>query len=297
MVGRQHITRIACAPLLALVLLTAATIAVPGRLMAQPLDPSVGALIGIDQHLDEQVPLDLVFRDENGTSVSLGDLMSHDRPVVLSLVYYECPMLCTQVLNGLLRSLRVVSLDVGSDFDVITVSIDPGETAALARTKKAEYVSRYRREGAEAGWHFLTGDADQIERLAKTVGFRYQYDAETDLYVHASGIMVLTPKGRLARYFYGIEYSPKDLRLGLIEASQNRIGSPVDQLLLLCFQYDPATGKYGFAIMNSLRLAGGATVAILAMLVIGTLRRDRRRQASGTSAESPVSSTTIPHRN
>lgn len=282
---------------LTLLALTAMALVAPAPTGAQSLDPSVGADIGIEQHLDVQVPLDLTFRDETGAEVSLSDLMQNDRPVVLSLVYYECPMLCTQVLNGLLRSLRVLSMDVGQEFDIITVSIDPGESSALAASKKAEYVSRYRRDSAEQGWHFLTGDADQIERLAETVGFRYEYDAETDMYVHASGIMVLTPGGRLARYFYGIEYSPKDLRLGLVEASQNRIGSPVDQVLLLCFQYDPTTGKYGFAIMNSLRLAGGATVVILAMLVIGAIRRDRRQQASGTGALASASSTSIPHRN
>ena len=271
---------------------------------AQPLDSTVGSNIGIEQHLDEQVPLEATFRDENGKAVQLAELMQHGRPVVLSLVYYECPMLCTQVLNGSLRSLRVLSLDVGSDFDVITVSIDPGETPALARQKKAEYVSRYKREGADQGWHFLTGDSEQIERLAEAVGFHYEYDEETDLFVHASGIMVLTPTGRLARYFYGIEYSPKDLRLGLVEASENRIGSPVDQVLLLCYQYDPATGKYGFMIMNALRLAGGATVAILAILIIGMIRRDRRLQLSEADADrrsnaalASASSTSIPQRN
>ncbi len=285
-------------------LIGSALMALAASVSAQPLDPTIGNEIGIEQRLDEQVPLDLTFRDENGTVVQLADLMNQDRPVVLSLVYYECPMLCTQVLNGLLRSLRVVSLDVGSDFDVITVSIDPGETPSLARAKRDEYVGRYKREGAAEGWHFLTGDADQIARLAEAVGFHYQYDEETDLFIHASGIMVLTPTGRLARYFYGIEYSPKDLRLGLVEASENRIGSPVDQILLLCYQYDPATGKYGFAIYNSLRLAGGATVAVLVMLIVGTIRRDRRLKVSGTDADgrprpslASAPSNSIPHRN
>jgi protein SCO1/2 len=270
-----------------------ATFGLSTLVSSQPLDPSVGADIGIVQHLNQQVPLDLTFRDDTGKKVQLADLMNNGRPVILSLVYYECPMLCTQVLNGLLRSMRVMSFDVGTEFDVITVSIDPGETSALARAKKNEYVGRYRREGAAAGWHFLTGEADQIERLAETVGFRYEYDEETDMYVHASGVMLLTPEGRLARYFYGIEYSPKDMRLGLVEASENRIGSPVDQVLLLCFQYDPTTGKYGLVIMNSIRLAGGATVVLLVLLIVGMIRRDRRLQASGASAPS----TSIPHRN
>ncbi|HJP31748.1 MAG TPA: SCO family protein [Candidatus Latescibacteria bacterium] len=278
MVGR-HLTHITLAALISVV-------AVSG----QALDPTVGIGIGIEQRLDEQVPLDLTFRDINGVEVRLADLMQQDRPVVLTLAYYECPMLCTQVLNGLLRSLRVLSLDVGEDFDIITVSIDPGETPALARAKRDEYVGRYGREGAAEGWHFLTGDADQIERLAESVGFGFEYDEETDLYVHASGIMVLTPGGRLARYFYGIEYSPKDLRFGLIEASENRIGSPVDQVLLLCFQYDPSTGKYGLVIMNTIRLAGVATVAAMAACVIGWIRRERRLQATAPS-------TPIPHRN
>jgi protein SCO1/2 len=275
-----------------------ATFGLSTLVSSQPLDPSVGADIGIVQHLNQQVPLDLTFRDDTGKKVQLADLMNNGRPVILSLVYYECPMLCTQVLNGLLRSMRVMSFDVGTEFDVITVSIDPGETSALARAKKNEYVGRYRREGAAAGWHFLTGEADQIERLAETVGFRYEYDEETDMYVHASGVMLLTPEGRLARYFYGIEYSPKDMRLGLVEASENRIGSPVDQVLLLCFQYDPTTGKYGLAIMNSIRLAGGATVVLLVLLIVGMIRRDRRLQASGLQASgASAPSTSIPHRN
>ena len=275
-----------------------ATFGLSTLVSSQPLDPSVGADIGIVQHLNQQVPLDLTFRDDTGKKVQLADLMNNGRPVILSLVYYECPMLCTQVLNGLLRSMRVMSFDVGTEFDVITVSIDPGETSALARAKKNEYVGRYRREGAAAGWHFLTGEADQIERLAETVGFRYEYDEETDMYVHASGVMLLTPEGRLARYFYGIEYSPKDMRLGLVEASENRIGSPVDQVLLLCFQYDPTTGKYGLVIMNSVRLAGGATVVLLVLLIVGMIRRDRRLQASGLQASgASAPSTSIPHRN
>lgn len=270
-------------PLVAALLATAVLAA-----HGQPIDPTVGGDIRIDQRLDEQVPLDLTFRDETGASVQLADLVTGERPVILSLVYYECPMLCTQVLNGLLRTLRALSLDVGSDFDIVTVSIDPDETAELAQAKKQEYVSRYRRSGAAGGWHFLTGDAEAVEQLAEAVGFRYEYDEEEDLYVHASGIMVLTPKGRLARYFYGIEYSVKDLRLGLVEASQNRIGSPVDQMLLLCYQYDPATGKYGLAIINTVRVAGGATVAIMAFLIVGWVRRDRR-----TSPPSP----NVVHRN
>ena len=185
-------------------------------------------------------------------------------------------MLCTQVLNGLLRSLRALSFDVGRDFDVVVVSIDPGEPPQLAAAKKRHYVSGYGREGAGEGWHFLTGDQKNISELAEEVGFRYRYDPETDLYIHASGVMVLTPGAKLARYFYGIEYAPKDLRLGLVERSQNRIGSAVDQLLLLCYQYDATTGKYGLVIMNSLRVAGFATVAALATFIVVMIRRERR---------------------
>ena len=268
--------------------ITALTALTVGSAHGQALDPAVGDQIGIDQRLGERVPLDLAFRDETGTEVRLNEILDK-RPAILSLVYYECPMLCTQVLNGLLRSLRVLSLDMGREFEVITVSIDPGETPALAAAKKKEYVGRYGRDGAAGGWHFLTGTRERIEELAEAVGFRYEYDPETDLYVHASGIMVLTPAGELARYFYGVEFAPKDLRLGLIEAAEERIGNAVDQVLLLCYQYDPTTGKYGLVILNSLRVAGAATVAVLAALVIGWIRRERRQ--AGPPAANP-----IPHR-
>lgn len=242
---------------------------------AQRLDSQFVDEIGLDQKLNEQVPLDLEFTNEKGQQVSLGDYFG-EKPIALALVYYECPMLCTQVLNGLLRSLRALSFDVGKEFEVVTVSIDPGEGSELAAAKKKEYVQRYGRDGAADGWHFLTGSQQEITRLAESVGFRYVYDQETDLYIHASGIMVLTPTGKLARYFYGIEYSVKDLRLGLVEAADNKIGSPVDQLLLTCYQYDPTTGKYGLVIMNSLRIGGLATVAGLALFVTVMIRRDRR---------------------
>ena len=244
----------------------------------QPLDLQLLDQIGLDQNLDAQIPLDLTFTDSKGRTVAIGDFLG-DRPALLTLVYYECPMLCTQILNGLTRSLRMVSFDVGKEFDVITVSIDPGETPSLAAVKKEEYVKRYGRAGADRGWHFLTGRQDQIERLAQAVGFRYQYDPETGLYLHASGIMVLTPEGKLPRYFYGVDYSPKDVRLGLIEASQNKIGSVVDQLLLLCYQYDPATGKYGLVIMNSIRIAAGLTVATMVGFILLMLRRERRAKS------------------
>ena len=264
-------------PGIAAFLLGAVLLLTPDRSASQSLSPGSFEEIGIDQRLGEQLPLDLVFNDENGKPVPLRNYFG-EKPVILSLVYYECPMLCTQVLNGLLRSLRVLSLDIGKEFEVVTVSFDPGETFELAAAKKKEYLRSYGREGAGRGWHFLTGSDDQIDRLTRALGFRYQYDPETDEYIHSSGIMVLTPQGKLARYFYGIEYAPKDLRLGLIESATDKIGSPIDQVLLLCYSYDPESGKYGLVIVNSIRIAGLATVAILAGFIVTMIRRERSKK-------------------
>ncbi len=239
--------------------------------------PEALAGVGIDQRLNERLPLDAGFVDEQGAAVALGDYFG-DRPVILALVYYECPMLCTLELNGLLRALRVLPLELGKDFEVVTVSFDPGETPELAAAKKREYSSQYGREGSEQAWHFLTGTEESIGRLAEAAGFRYRYDPATDLYRHASAIFVATPDGRLSKYFYGIEYSARDLRLGLVEASAGKIGTAVDEILLYCFHYDPETGKYGVVIMNVLRLAGMATVVLLAGFIVVMLRRDRRRK-------------------
>ena len=195
--------------------------------------------------------------------MSLDQLLGRGKPVLLTLGYYHCPMLCNQVLNGLTSALDVVSFDIGKEFDVVTVSFDPRETSQLAGSKKETYIQWYKRAGAAEGWHFLTGDRASIEKLTDAVGFHYKFDQSTDQFIHASGIMIATPQGKLARYFYGIEYAPKDLRLGLIEASDNRIGNPVDRLLLYCFHYDPAAGKYGAVAMNILRLAGIATIAAI----------------------------------
>ncbi|HLN03456.1 MAG TPA: SCO family protein [Bryobacteraceae bacterium] len=227
--------------------------------------------IGLDQKLNAQIPLNLIFRDESGRELPLSAYFG-PRPVVLALVYYQCPMLCTQVLNGMVMSLRGMSLESGRDFEVVTVSIDPTETPELAAKKKAEYLRRYAR-GTD-GWHFLTGAEPQIKALASTVGFRYAYDPKTKQYAHASAIMVVTPTGRLSRYFYGIEYPPRDLRLGLVEASENKIGSPVDVVLLYCFHYDPNTGKYSAIVMNIVRLAGVLTLLILLPLLIWLWRAD-----------------------
>lgn len=236
-----------------------------------------GALrdIGIDQRLNEQVPLDLTFRDETGRSVQFGDYFG-SRPVILTLNYYECPMLCSLILEGLVSSLRVLSFDIGDQFTVVTVSFDPGETPPLAAATKAKYLQRYARPGAAAGWHFLTGQEAAIERLAKAVGFRYTYDAQQDQYAHASGIVVLTPQGKIARYFYGIEYAPRDLRLGLIEAAANKIGSLADQILLFCYHYDPATGRYSTAVLNAVRVGGAATVLALGTFLVTMWRRERK---------------------
>ncbi len=231
--------------------------------------------ISIDQRLGEQVPLDLRFANESGEMVELQQFMG-DRPIVLTLVYYECPMLCNQVLNSLLRALNVLTFDIGTEFDVITVSIDPNETPEMAAQKKAEYLKIYRGDNASLGWHFLTGSQEQITRLAEAVGFHYEYDEATDQYIHASGIMVITPEGRIARYFYGIDYPPRDLRWGLVEAAGGQIGTAVDQLLLLCYAYDPLTGKYGLFIRNSLRIGGIATVLALGTFIVVMLRRERK---------------------
>lgn len=230
--------------------------------------------IGIDQRLNEQIPLDLVFTNENGEEVHLGDFF-RSKPIILTLVYHECPMLCSELLDGLLRTLRVLKFDVGKDFDVITVSFNPEEDATIAKSVKETYIKRYRREGAEAGWHFLTGEKTSIEKLTKAVGFRYGYDSARKLYIHAAGIMVSTPQGRLSRYFYGIEFSANDLQLGLVEASHNKIGSVVDQILLYCYHYDPVTGKYGLVIMTIIRILGLTFVLAMGFYIIYMFRRER----------------------
>lgn len=241
--------------------------------------------VAFDQKLGDPVPPDLTFRDESGASVRLGDLLGGEKPVILTLVYYRCPMLCNQVLNGVVRSLLPVKLDMGRDFDVLTVSIDPTETPDLARAKKAGYVRRYGRPGAAAGWHFLTGDAGPIRRLADAVGFRYRYDPRSGQFAHAAGICMLTPGGRVARYFYGVNYPARDLQLGLVEASGETIGSPIDQVLLYCFHYDPATGKYNFAIMGLIRVLGTATALALGSFMLVMFRRDRLRAAPTAPTE------------
>jgi protein SCO1 len=245
---------------------------------------SLAQQVGLDQRLGQQAPLELKFRDEEGHAIALGELVK-ERPVILSLVYYRCPMLCNQLLNGLLKSSNSMSLQLGHDYDIISVSIDPRETADDAAKKKQRYVAAYRRTGAEQGWHFLTGEQSQIEHLAAAVGYRYHYDSRSDQYAHASGIIVLTPDGRISRYFYGIDYPPRDLRLGLVESSAGRIGSAVDQILLLCFHYDPATGKYGLLISRVLQLVGTATALLLGGYLLAMYRLEQRRTAAARLAE------------
>jgi len=223
--------------------------------------------VGIDQKLNSSIPLDLMFRDEHGKAVTLGQYFG-SKPVILTLVYYNCPMLCTQVLNGLDRSLEQIPLTIGKDFEVVTVSIDPTDRPPLAEAKQAVYLGMYNRPGSAVGWHFLTGEESQIKQLAAAIGFRYAYDPDSHQYAHASGIMILTPEGKLSRYFYGVTYPERDMRLGLVEASEGKIGSPVDQVLLFCYHYDPHTGKYGLLISRVLQLGGLATVLIGGIFLI-----------------------------
>ena len=219
--------------------------------------------VGIEQHLNEQIPSGLAFRDETGKAVKLSDYFGK-RPLILNLVYYQCPMLCSEVLSGLTGALRALKFDVGKEFDVLTVSFDPHETPEMAAAKKAEYLRRYGRPSAANGWHFLSGPQESTDALTKAVGFQYQYDSTTGQFAHTTAIMVLTPEGKISQYYYGIEYAPKDLRLGLVQASQNKIGTVVDQVLLYCYHYDPQTGKYGAVISRILRLS-----ALVTMLALG----------------------------
>lgn len=236
--------------------------------------PSILDQVGLDQRLNNQVPLDLAFNDESGQAIQLQQYFGQ-KPVILILVYYQCPMLCTQVLNGFTGAMNgIVRFNIGREFNVVTVSIDPRDKAEDAAAAKKRYLQRYRRAGAAEGWHFLTGKKDQIDALAQSVGFRYAWDPEIQQYAHASGIMLLTPQGRVAQYYYGIEYAPRDIQLGLIEASKGKIGNVVDQVLLYCYHYDPRQGKYGAAIFNILRLSALATVLALGGFMLIMFRRD-----------------------
>ncbi len=236
--------------------------------------------IAFEQKLGESVDLSLTFRDEAGEPVSLRDLASN-RPMLLALVYYDCPMLCSLTMNGIVSSLKAVELDAGSDFEVVVASIDPEEGPELARAAKARALESYKRKGSEAGWHFLTGDQAEIDELAESVGFSYSRDEATGEFAHAAGIVILTPQGQVSRYLLGIEYPAKDVRLALVESSDEKIGTLVDQALLFCYRYDPATGTYSAATMNLVRLGGAVTVLVIITFILLMLRRDRRAAPFG----------------
>jgi protein SCO1 len=232
--------------------------------------------VGFDQRLDERVPLDVAFTDEQGQPVRLGKYF-REKPVVLAFVYYDCPMLCTMILSSIASSLGVLSLGAGAEFELVMVSFDPRETPELAARRKAEFLARYERPAAAAGSHFLTGGGPSIAALTNAAGFRYAWDEETKQFAHPAGIVVLTPDGRLARYLFGLEYGARDLRLALVEASEGRIGTAVDAALLYCYHYDPMTGRYGLVVMRILRVAGAATVLAIAAFIVLMVRRDRTR--------------------
>jgi protein SCO1/2 len=273
---------LALVPITVVLLLTAA----PGPARAQDQDTPGATVnrIGFDQKLGVRLPLDRRFRDESGRELALGELFGR-RPVILAPVYYRCPLLCSQTLNALTRSLKPLSLDAGKGFDVIAVSIDPEETPGLASKKKASYLERYDRPGTESGWHFLTGDPASIAALTGAIGFRYTYNSQSRLYAHAAGIVVVTPDGRVSRYYYGIDYSARDLQAEIQRARGGRIGSPVSGLLLLCYDYDAATGKYTLSILRLTRALGMATVLALGSFLFVMFRRDRVRRRGLASGE------------
>lgn len=273
---------------LAVGLLLLAAYCTPLNVRAQYAQPPVGPMptgnstevlkkVDIEQRLGNQIPLDLKFRDESGREVRLAEYFAKGKPVALTLVYYECPMLCNQVLNGAVGAFQALTFTAGKEFEVVTVSFDPREGPELAAKKKETYLKRYKREGAEAGWHFLTGDKASIDALAESVGFHYAWDEQSQQFAHASAVMVATPQGKLSHYFYGIDYAPKDLRLAFVEASEGKIGSPVDSLLLFCYHYDPASGRFA-PVMGVLRAAGVLTVFGVVGLILFLRRKSKRRE-------------------
>jgi protein SCO1/2 len=237
---------------------------------------SIVSDVGFDQKLGIRLPLEFRFRDDSGRDLALGELFG-PRPVILAPVYYRCPLLCNQLLNGLTRSLKPLSLDAGKDFDVVAFSIDPEETSELAGKKKANYLERYDRPGTESGWHFLTGEASSIEALTRAIGFRYTYNPQTKLYAHAAGVVVVTPDGRTARYFFGIDFPARELQYELERAREGKVSSPINRLLLLCYDYDAATGKYTLSILRLIRVLGTATVVALGSFLFIMFRRERRK--------------------
>lgn len=247
---------------------------------SQGLPPALDK-VGIEQKLGDVLPLDTELKDENGNAVKLGDYFGK-RPVILALVYYDCPMLCNQVLNGLTGSLKGVNFEAGKDFEVIALSFDARENDKpdLAKNKKASYMERYGRAGTENGWHFLTGTQESIDKVTKAAGFSYKWDEKSNQFAHAGGIMITTAEGKLARYLYGIDYAPKDLKFALMETAENKVGSPTEKLLLYCYHYDPSTGKYGLSILRIMRLGGIATVLGLGAMMFVFWRRNKRKVTS-----------------
>ncbi|MGA7796671.1 MAG: SCO family protein [Candidatus Acidiferrales bacterium] len=263
----------------AAILVALAGIAASPANAQQVSTPPILSKVGITQNLNARIPPDLMFRDETGKSVRIGNFFGQ-KPIVLSLVYFDCPALCTEVLNGQLRTMKAISLDLGKDFDAVTVSFEPKDTPALARAKRDVYAGQYGRPGAVDHWHFLTGEQQSIDALTNEVGFRYAYDSSIRQYAHAAAILVLTPDGRIDRYFYGVIYPARDLRLGLVEASEGKIGTLTDHALLYCYQYDPMTGKYGVVVMNVLRAAGGLTVLLLGIFMTLMFLRERKKASA-----------------
>jgi protein SCO1/2 len=271
---------------LALVLVQSAAAQVPPPPEFAPAAntrPKILEQARFEQRLGGQLPLDAVFKDEEGRTVKLGDYFGK-RPVVLAFVYFQCPMLCSQVLNGLTGALAAMKFTAGKEFDVIAISFDPRDTPATAADAKAKYSLRYGRKGSETGWHFLTGDAKAIAAATEAAGFHYVWDNKTQQFAHASGVIVATPQGKLAQYFYGIEFSPRDLRLAMVESSEERLGTVVDSLTLYCYHYDPTSGKYGAVIMNMMRVGAIATMLALGSFMLVMFRRDRRGDGMGREA-------------
>jgi len=271
--------------ILALILILAASAFGQGMtngIMSPPANVRPPGLknVGMRQNLNQPIPADLTFTDDLGRTVRLGDYFGK-KPIILNLVYFTCPMLCGEVLSGLENSLRRMKFEVGKEFDVITVSFDPHDTPEAASKKKSEFLRRYKRPGAEQGWHFLVGHQDAIDSLTRAAGFDYQYDPKTRQFAHTAAILILTPEGRIAQYYYGIEYPPKDLRLGLVEAGAGKIGNVVDALLLYCYHYDPEQGKYSATILRVLRLAGVATMLFIGTLIFVMIRRGPSHDAPG----------------
>jgi protein SCO1/2 len=265
----------------------------PHLLYGQAVPPPKLKGVNFKQRLNEQVPLDLRFKDETGKPVKLGDYF-HDRPVVLIPYYSRCPMLCPLILRGITRGMSEVKFTIGKDFNVVSVSFDPQETPAVAAKTKDTYVQLYNRPGAAEGWHFLTGDQDAIKALMDAVGYHYVYDAKKDMFKHPAGIVVLTPSGKISRYLYGVDFAPRDLRLALVEASAGKVGSPTDQVLLYCFHYDPSAGKYTASVMTFIRAGGVLTILVVGGFVWLLARRHRRAglqseaAAGAPAAETPA---------